>query len=161
MTQKYIQLTKKITICFILVRTLIIFATESVFVEGSQLAVMALDKVVLFSFCDLIISMIFWIINPHDLIKRAFKILATKRNKLTQSELNTLFERPSHNLPLKYGFMISSFWTAICYSNLAPIVIPVQSLGLLVFYWIDKLNLARRSSINNKNISNNYILMIH
>lgn len=39
------------------------------------------------------------------------------------------------------------------FANLAPVGLVITIVSLLVFYWCDKLNLAKRSSVSSKKIS--------
>lgn len=69
-----------------------------------------------------------------------------------------MYRRPTHNLPYKYSAVLSGFWTAIMLCNLIPIAVAAIFVGLVLFYWIDKLNLARRSRVDsNKRISQNFV----
>lgn len=44
--------------------------------------------------------------------------------------------------------------------NCAPIVTTIQLVTIFLFYWIDKLNLSRRSSVSHVGISSNYMFDI-
>lgn len=50
---------------------------------------------------------------------------------------------------------MNCFWAATMFSNLAPIVIILQIGCVFGFFWIDKINLSRRSSVSFKRISTN------
>lgn len=77
-------MTNKIALSFFLIRSLTIFVVESVFVSGQDLAMLALDKIVIFTFCDLFVGLAYWLVNPKDLVKRIFIKISAKKNKLTQ-----------------------------------------------------------------------------
>lgn len=69
-----------------------------------------------------------------------------------------MYSRPSHNLPLKYSIILSGFWTATMLANLIPISVTLVFISLFLFYWIDKINLAKRSSVNyNRRISQSFV----
>lgn len=148
MTQYYTSLTYKLIFSQVLLRSLIILAAESVFTSGSELAQCTLHKVIILSVADFFVVNLLSLINFPDLLKRAqIRFLHSNKHSLTQQEANSLYQRPSHSVAQKYSHLLTVFLISIFFSNLAPTVLIVYLFSLLPFYWIDKLNFARRSSV--------------
>lgn len=89
-----------------------------------------------------------WLINPWQLtvlIKRRFNY---GRKDLTQKEANKIMENVQYNMGKRYAEIIEIMWFTFLYSSLIPIGACLSVLGLCLYYWIDKYNLLRRSSVN-------------
>lgn len=48
----------------------------------------------------------------------------------------------------RFAEVIETMWFTYLYSSLLPIGALITIVGLTVYYWVDKYNLLRRSSIN-------------
>jgi hypothetical protein len=89
-----------------------------------------------------------WFINPWQitvLLKRHFN---EGRKDLTQKEANKLMENVQYNMGKRYAEIIEIMWFTFLYSSLIPFGAFLSILGLCLYYWIDKYNLLRRSSVN-------------
>ena len=47
----------------------------------------------------------------------------------------------------RYAEIIEIVWFTYLYATLIPIGVLFSTIGLVMFYWIDKFNLVRRSSL--------------
>lgn len=66
---------------------------------------------------------------------------------MTQEEANHLMEDPEYIMGKRYGEILESFWFCFLYACVIPIGSICIFVGLSLFYWIDKYNLLRKSSI--------------
>ena len=60
----------------------------------------------------------------------------------------------------RYAEVISLMWSAFLYSSLTPCSIILALISLCLFYWIDKYNLLRRSSLK-KNIDSKTLMSFY
>ncbi|CAD8085697.1 unnamed protein product [Paramecium sonneborni] len=67
-------------------------------------------------------------------------------NNLNQIEANKIFEGPSVLLYESYAYICLSLWISLLFAPLLPISLLFCSLGLLLYYWIQKYLLLRRNS---------------
>jgi hypothetical protein len=89
-----------------------------------------------------------WLINPWQigvLIKRK---LNYGRKDLTQKEANKIMENMQYNMGKRYAEIIEIMWFTFLYVSLIPIGACLSAAGLCLYYWVDKYNLLRRSSVN-------------
>ncbi len=91
---------------------------------------------------------IIWLINPWYLVKVCKRWLSKGRTDLTQREAHALMENPKYSMGKKYAELIESIWFTYLYYSVVPIGCLLILLGLIFFYWVDKITLLRRSSIN-------------
>jgi len=54
---------------------------------------------------------------------------------------------PSYDVGKRYGEVLEIVWFTFLYMTLIPIGGLISCLGLIFYYWIDKYNLLRRSSL--------------
>jgi hypothetical protein len=91
---------------------------------------------------------IIWMINPWYLFKLAKRACFQGHTEYTQSEANALMENPKYSMGKKYAELIESVWFTYLYYSIIPGGSVLILLGLILFYWVDKFTLLRRSSIN-------------
>ena len=100
----------------------------------------------MFFFTALLVPLI-WAINPWYLWK-LFKRWRYKNTPfITQEEANSLMEDSEYVMGKRYGEILESLWFNFLYMNLIPLGSVISFFGLCLFYWIDKYNLLRKSSI--------------
>lgn len=63
-----------------------------------------------------------------------------------QIQLNEIYEKPHFEIAERYSYYIVQIFTASFYAYLAPIGILFLTVTFAVQYWVDKINLFRRSS---------------
>lgn len=93
-----------------------------------------------------------WFINPwqiHSLVKRK---LNHGKKALTQEEANHIMSDTHYTMGKRYAEIIETMWFTFLYATLIPIGAFLTIIGLSLYYWVDKYNLLRRSSLRN-NIS--------
>ena len=88
---------------------------------------------------------LFWLINPFDLFRRLQRWMKYGRKDLTQEQANTLMEDTHYDIGKRYAEVIKVVWFTFLYQSLIPFGAFLSTLGLLLYYWIDKYNLLRRS----------------
>lgn len=101
---------------------------------------------------------IFWFINPFYQFKRFKRYLKYGRKDMTQAEANLLMEDSPYDIGKRYAEIIEIVWFTLLYATLIPFGGFLTTLGLFIYYWIDKYNLLRRSVLK-FNIS--YKLALH
>lgn len=57
-------------------------------------------------------------------------------------------EETPYDMGKRYAEIIETMWFVYLYSTLIPIGAFISVVGLVIYYWVDKYNLLRRSSIN-------------
>ena len=57
-------------------------------------------------------------------------------------------ENVQYNMGKRYAEIIEIMWFTYLYTSLIPFGACLSALGLCLYYWIDKYNLLRRSSVN-------------
>lgn len=65
-------------------------------------------------------------------------------------------EFPNYDIGKRYAEVMEIMWFTFLYMSLIPVGGIISCFGLMLYYWIDKYNLLRRSSITNT-ISGNMI----
>lgn len=89
-----------------------------------------------------------WVVHPWQilhLLKRKWKY---GRKDVTQKEANDLMEDSKYSVGKKYAETIESVWFTYFYASLIPGGTFLMLIGFCGFYWIDKMVVLRRSSIN-------------
>ena len=56
-------------------------------------------------------------------------------------------EDPEYIMGKRYGEILEAFWFAFLYACVIPIGMIFIAIGLSLYYWVDKYNLLRKSSI--------------
>jgi hypothetical protein len=89
-----------------------------------------------------------WMINPWQLGVLLKRKLNYGRKDLTQKEANKIMENVQYNMGKRYAEIAEIMWFTFLYSSLIPMGAFLSIFGLCFYYWIDKYNLLRRSSVN-------------
>ncbi len=56
----------------------------------------------------------------------------------------------SYKMGKRYAEIIKTMWFTFLYSTLIPVGAIASLIGLAIYYWVDKYNLLRRSSVSQK-----------
>jgi hypothetical protein len=91
---------------------------------------------------------IIWVIHPWQLVQLLKRKLNYGRKDITQKEANDLMEDSKYSVGKKYAETTESVWFTYFYSSVIPGGTILMLIGFSVFYWIDKVVVLRRSSIN-------------
>ena len=67
---------------------------------------------------------------------------------MTQGEANKLMENPEYIIGKRYGEVLENIWFTYLYICIIPAGSVLILIGFGLFYWIDKYNLLRRSSVS-------------
>lgn len=79
---------------------------------------------------------------------RLFKRWRAKGKKYyTQNEANELMEDTPYEMGKRYAEVIETMWFTFLYSTSIPAGAFISMLGLMIYYWVDKYNLLRRSTV--------------
>ncbi len=83
-------------------------------------------------------------------IGKAFKQVEMESNLtddfMTQQQLNELYEYSQFDVSERYSSTIRVLLMTALFAPLIPICVPINLLGLILKYWIDKWLLLRRNS---------------
>ena len=66
---------------------------------------------------------------------------------MKQEEANKLMENPCYIVGKRYGEVLENVWFTFLYVCVIPAGSILIIIGLSLFYWIDKYNLLRKSSV--------------
>ena len=69
---------------------------------------------------------------------------------MTQKEANQIMENMQYNMGKRYAEILEIMWFTYLYSSLIPLGGWLALVGLCIYYWVDKYNLLRRSSVNSQ-----------
>lgn len=97
-----------------------------------------------------------WALHPHYLFKIYQRSRKYGKNGLTQKEANEIMEDPEYDLGKRYAEVIKMMWISFLYMTLIPIGSVISCVGLGLYYWVDKYNLLRRSTIRS-NVSGDMV----
>ena len=103
------------------------------------------------------VAPLIWLINPWHIYSKFYRQRHKNDLDLTQSEANSLMEKPHYSIGKRYAEILQGVWFTFLYGSLIPIGSVFTLIGLSLFYWIDKYNLLRRSSVL-QNISSHICL---
>lgn len=95
---------------------------------------------------------LFMLVNPVQLkilISRHFK---KGKSHFTQAEANGIMSDNPYSMGKQYAEIIETLWFTFLYATMIPLGAFITMIGLTLYYWVDKFNLLRRSSLLN-NIS--------
>jgi len=88
-----------------------------------------------------------WLINPWHIYKMVKKNYYYGSKLITQDEANKLMELTHYSIGKRYAEVIEGLWFTYLYSSVIPVGSFFNLFGLAMFYWIDKYNLLRKSSV--------------
>ena len=91
---------------------------------------------------------LFWLINPFAIIKSIKRSLNKGRADMTQREANELMEDYPYSIGKRYAEIIETLWFTFLYLTLIPFGAFLSLIGILLYYWVDKFNLLRRSTLH-------------
>jgi hypothetical protein len=77
------------------------------------------------------------------LVFRGCKRRSARKTKLTQAELNRVFEGPKFELAVRYAVTLNSLFVSMLYAGGMPILLPFAFLSSLISYHMDKIALFR------------------
>jgi hypothetical protein len=91
-----------------------------------------------------------WMVNPWQIGVILKRKANEGRKDITQKEANKIMESVQYNMGKRYAEIVECMWFTFLYSSLIPIGAFLSLIGLGLYYWVDKYNLLRRSSVNSK-----------
>ena len=59
-------------------------------------------------------------------------------------------EDTQYDMGKRYAEIIETMWFTYLYATLVPIGAFISAVGVIIYYWIDKYNLLRRSAVTNE-----------
>lgn len=90
---------------------------------------------------------LFWIVNPSYIYRKICQKINYGKHYYTQEEANKLMEAPHYDIGKRYAEVLEIMWFTFLYMSLIPIGGIISCFGLILYYWIDKYNLLRRSTL--------------
>ena len=104
------------------------------------------EESIMFFFSGFLVQII-WMVNPWH-IYHEIRINFYKGSELfTQDQANKMMEFPSYSIGKRYAEIVESIWFTYLYCSLIPVGSFLTFTGFVIFYWVDKYNLTRRSSV--------------
>ncbi len=88
-----------------------------------------------------------WLINPEQIQVLITRKLHQDKSHFTQQEANRIMSDANYKMGKRYAEIIKTMWFTFLYATLIPFGAFVSLIGLAIYYWVDKYNLLRRSSI--------------
>jgi len=93
-----------------------------------------------------------WLVNPWHIMTLIMRKIKMTKKYFTQREANQIMSDTPYMMGKRYAEIIESMWFTFLYATLIPLGSLVSLIGLSLYYWVDKYNLLRRSSLTH-NIS--------
>lgn len=100
----------------------------------------------MFILCAFLVPLI-WTIHPLQLCHVYARNKHHGHPDVTQHEANHLMADYHYDMGKRYAELIEMMWFTFLYADLIPIGAFLIFIGFCLYYWIDKYNLLRRSSL--------------
>lgn len=104
------------------------------------------EETIMFILCAFLIPLI-WTIHPLQLCHLRARNNHYGHLDVTQHEANHLMADYHYDMGKRYAELIEMMWFTFLYADLIPVGAFLIFLGFCLYYWIDKYNLLRRSSL--------------
>jgi hypothetical protein len=88
-----------------------------------------------------------WLVNPWAIWIKLKQMYFRDQNDISQEEANQMMEATTYQMGKRYAEIVKLVWLVSLYQSLIPIGSFCAAIGLCIYYWVDKYNLLRRSSI--------------
>jgi hypothetical protein len=105
-------------------------------------------ETIMFFFNAFIVNLL-WIFHPQYYIHKFFRWLNFGKKNITQQEANELMEEYPYDMGKRYAEVLETMWFTFLFASLIPFGTFLTLIGLLIYYWVDKYNLLRRSKVEN------------
>ncbi|CAD8118599.1 unnamed protein product [Paramecium sonneborni] len=89
-------------------------------------------------------------IDSSTIMKWIFQFLEVRKGKSsikTQKQLHDLYERPVFDISTSYANVLRNMYVVAFYASVIPIGLVITCFALVLFYWVEKYNIARRRTI--------------
>jgi hypothetical protein len=103
-------------------------------------------------FMNALLVPVIWAINPFQIYVLIKRKLNFGSKVLTQREANHIMEDFNYDVGKRYAEVLESMWFTFLYVPLIPMGAFLTAIGTGLYYWVDKYNLLRRSSVK-ENVS--------
>lgn len=100
----------------------------------------------MFILCAFLVPLI-WSIHPLQLCHVHARNKHYGSSDVTQHEANHLMADYHYDMGKRYAELIEMMWFTFLYADLIPIGAFLIFVGFCIYYWVDKYNLLRRSSL--------------
>jgi len=104
------------------------------------------EETIMFILCAFLVPTI-WAIHPLQQCHARERDHHRGKNDVTQHEANHLMADYHYDMGKRYAELIEMMWFTFLYADLIPIGAFLILVGFGIYYWIDKYNLLRRSSL--------------
>ncbi len=109
------------------------------------------EQSLMFIFSAVLVPCI-WLIHPYQLWHKFKRWRNYEKNLVSQHQANHLMADFEYSVGKRYAEIIQMMWFTFLYVDLIPAGTFLIFFGLCAYYWVDKYNLLRRSSVTH-NIS--------
>ena len=100
----------------------------------------------MFILCTILIPLI-WAIHPLQLCHQHSRDKHYGHLDVSQHEANHLMADYHYDMGKRYAEILEMMWFTFLYADLIPIGAFLIFFGFCLYYWVDKYNLLRRSSL--------------
>lgn len=100
----------------------------------------------MFILCAFLVPLI-WLIHPLQICHVHAREKHYGHNDVTQHEANHLMADYHYDMGKRYAELVEMMWFTFLYADLIPIGAFLIFVGFCIYYWVDKYNLLRRSSL--------------
>ena len=100
----------------------------------------------MFILCTILIPLI-WAIHPLQLCHKHARDQHYGHLDVSQHEANHLMADYHYDMGKRYAEILEMMWFTFLYADLIPIGAFLIFFGFCLYYWVDKYNLLRRSSL--------------
>lgn len=88
-----------------------------------------------------------WLVNPFQLYVLLRRKFYFGREDIPQKQANYVMEDFHYDMGKRYAEVLETMWFTFLYLTLIPFGAMLTLFGLVIYYWVDKYNLLRRSSV--------------
>ncbi len=100
----------------------------------------------MFFFNAFIVNLL-WILHPQYYLRKLERWWKFGKKNITQKEANLLMEDYPYDMGKRYAEILETMWFTFMYVSLIPFGAFLSLVGLMIYYWVDKYNLLRRSKV--------------
>lgn len=81
--------------------------------------------------------------------KKEINLLKHKNNYMSIiiNRYHRLYERPAFDISVAYATILKNMYVVAFYASVIPLALIITCFALLLHYWVEKLNIAKRRSI--------------
>lgn len=109
-----------------------------------------IEEETIFFFMNAFFVPLIWLVNPFQLFVLLRRKFYYGRDDIPQKKANSIMEDFNYDMGKRYAEVLETMWFTFLYLTLIPFGAMLTLSGLIIYYWVDKYNLLRRSSVKEK-----------